>query len=530
MISWWRDAVIYQIYPRSFFDDNNDGIGDLKGIASKLDHIRSLGVDGVWVSPFFRSPMKDYGYDIQDYCAVDPIFGTLDDFDQMLARAHEMGLRVIIDLALSHTSDQHAWFRESRADRTNDKADWYVWAEAGPDNAPPNNWLAVFGGSAWEWCETRQQFYLHNFLKEQPDLNVHNEAVQRALLDVCTFWLERGVDGFRLDVVNFLTHDRQLRDNPVAAKPAAPNPYFDQEHTFSVSQPETLDFLKRLRQLAQSYGDIFLVGEIFDDDNIGRTAEYTEPNGPLHSAYSFALLENPIDAAVVKSSLEEFGTRHPKGQPSWSFENHDVVRIVSRWLDLPTSPQMAKALLTLWAGLPGTLFLYQGQELGLPQAELKPEDIQDPYGKNFAHAGRDGCRTPIPWTSGALNAGFTTGQPWLPIPTAHGPLAVEAQSHDANSVLEFARGLVSLRQSTPGLKEGRLESIELDGGLIRLRKGTKTASVEVIVNASDTNHPCSLDADAEPLMVENHGALQASSSSDLELGPFGFAILSRRNS
>ncbi len=483
MTHWWQNAIIYQIYPRSFCDSNGDGVGDLKGIHSKLPYVKSLGVDGIWISPFYRSPMKDFGYDIQDYCDVDPLFGNLVDFDVMLAEAHELGLRVVIDLALSHTSNEHDWFLQSKADRSNAKADWYVWADPRPDGSAPNNWLAVFGGSAWAWSPKRQQYYLHNFLVEQPDLNVHNADVQKALLDTCEFWLKRGVDGFRLDVVNFLTHDRQLRDNPVRSRGAA-NPYFDQEHKFSISQPETLTFLKELRSLAESYGDIFLVGEIFDDDNIGRTAEYTEPSGPLHSAYSFAMLQNPLGISDIRRNLDEFVNRHPQGAPSWSFENHDVVRVVSRWKDAGEAPEAAKALLCLWAALPGTLFLYQGQELGLTQALLRPEEIQDPYGKTFAHAGRDGCRTPMPWEKADPFAGFSTVHSWLPISANHFPLAVDAQQSETQSNLSVAKELIRLRGQHPALNAGQITEFLDDEGLIKIVKLSAHSRAEIWINLS----------------------------------------------
>jgi len=449
-LRWWRNAVIYQIYPRSFQDSNGDGIGDIAGITRRLGYLKSLGVDGIWISPFFVSPMKDFGYDVADYRDVDPIFGTLEDFDILLDRAHSLGLKIMLDMVLSHTSDQHEWFIESRKDKTNPYADWYVWVD-GDETQRPNNWLSVFGGSAWQYDPQRAQYYLHHWLKEQPDLNYYNPQVQDRRLDECRFWLDRGVDGFRLDVINFLTHDRELRDNPprngdAANKVDGFNPYHGQKHIHSVSQPETLNFLRRLRALADRYGDIFLLGEIFDDDNIARTAQYTEPAGPLHSAYSFAMLKRKMDLSVVETSVAEFRSAHPQGIPTWVFENHDVPRIVSRWTGPPTD-NLPVYLLNLLLELQGTVILYQGQELGLPQASLSADQIQDPYGKSFDFEGRDGSRTPMPWSPVRPNAGFTTGTPWLPVDEAHFSLNVEDQLKDPGSMLNAACRLIRQRRA-----------------------------------------------------------------------------------
>ena len=297
MSGWLKGAVVYQIYPRSFADSNGDGIGDLRGVIQKLDHVASLGVDGIWLSPFFQSPMADYGYDVSDYCAVDPLFGTLDDFDALIARAHALGLKVIIDQVYSHSSIEHAWFKASRASRDNDKADFYVWADAKPDGSPPNNWQALFGGPSWTWDARRRQYYLHNFLPEQPDLNVRNPEVQDALLSAARFWLERGVDGFRLDVVNFLMQDAALRDNPpLPFKDIPARPHQFQRHLYDRTQDETLGFVARLRSLLDEYGAIS-VGEIEDEEPLKVQRAYTEGASGLHTAYSFYLLrQNATDA------------------------------------------------------------------------------------------------------------------------------------------------------------------------------------------------------------------------------------------
>ncbi|HBR70099.1 MAG TPA: alpha-glucosidase, partial [Rhodospirillaceae bacterium] len=332
---WWRGAVFYQIYPRSFFDTNADGIGDIKGITQKLDYVASLGVDAVWISPFFKSPMKDFGYDVSDYRDIDPLFGTLADFDALLEKAHIRGLKIIIDLVLSHTSDQHPWF----TDKT--KKDWYVWADAGKDGDPPNNWVSVFGGSAWEWSAAHNQYYLHNFLKEQPDLNYHNQEVQNEALDICRFWLDRGVDGFRLDVVNFYFHDQKLRDNPPrdpalgsATQFEGDDPYSRQAHIHDKSQPENLAFIKRLRQLMDKYPGTMTVGEIGDDHPYERAAEYTSGNDHLNTCYNTHMMngkQKEIAAATFREPVETFLKYPGESWPSWAFSNHDVVRAASRW-------------------------------------------------------------------------------------------------------------------------------------------------------------------------------------------------------
>jgi alpha-glucosidase len=341
MTDWWRGAVVYQIYPRSFCDSNGDGVGDLKGVIDKLDHVASLGCDAIWLSPFFTSPMKDYGYDVADYRGVDPLFGSEADADAMIAKAHALGLKVIIDQVWSHSSDQHAWFAESRASRDNPKADWYVWADAKPDGSPPNNWQAMFGGCAWTWDARRRQYFLHNFLPEQPDLNVHNLAVQDALLDVARFWLARGVDGFRLDVVNFFTHDRHLRDNPPIAtlKRAPPRPHQFQRHLYDRTQPQTLDFIARFRALLDQHGAM-AVGEIEDEEPLKVQRDYTDGPDRLQTAYSFFLLrQREMTPAVIKDAMAQW--EGARGWPSWSLSNHDVIRFPTRLAD--NDPQRTTA-------------------------------------------------------------------------------------------------------------------------------------------------------------------------------------------
>ncbi|MDY0009986.1 MAG: alpha-amylase family glycosyl hydrolase, partial [Bdellovibrionales bacterium] len=363
---WWRGAVVYQVYPRSFNDSNADGVGDIKGITQKLDYIASLGVDAVWLSPFFTSPMVDFGYDVSDYKNVDPMFGTLDDFDEMLREMHKRGLKLIIDVVLSHTSDKHPWFVESRKSRDNEKSEWYVWADPKEDGTPPNNWMSVFGGSSWQYDTKRGQYYYHQFLKEQPDLNVRNPVVQDALLDVCRFWMERGVDGFRLDALNHCIHDAQLRDNPPLegfdrnqSSGRQTHPYYWQRHLYDKTQPEMIPFIQRLRKLTDEYEGRFMVAEIGDDFQIKTSVAYTDGPDKLHTAYNFALLVPGVyNTKSLRGAVEEYLAEGGDCWPSWAFANHDTMRVASRWaVDGKPDQEQVKMLGALVTTLRGTSFI-----------------------------------------------------------------------------------------------------------------------------------------------------------------------------
>ncbi|HEX9011015.1 MAG TPA: alpha-glucosidase [Holophagaceae bacterium] len=463
---WWRGASIYQIYPRSFQDTNGDGVGDLPGITVHLPYVADLGVDAIWISPFFTSPMRDFGYDVSNYRDVDPTFGTLADFDRLVAEAHRLGLKVLIDQVLSHSSDQHPWFRESRASRTGPKADWYVWAEARPDGTPPNNWLSVFGGPAWTWEPRRRQYYLHNFLESQPDLNFHHEPVQAQLLQEVRFWMERGVDGFRFDACNFHFHDPKLRNNP----PARPgkveltsvregNPYGRQVHRYDKSRPENLTFLKRLRKLMNEYG-VASVGEIGDEGALATMAEYTADGDKLHMAYGFSLFTEEFTARRIRSVVQEFerGISRGGGWGCWSLSNHDCTRVVSRWGQGVDNPAFPKLLVAMLGSLRGSFCIYQGEELGLPEAEVPFDRLIDPYGIAFwpDFKGRDGCRTPMPWTSEAPWGGFSEVEPWLPMFRDHLRRSVATQSADSHSVLHFYRRFLAWRKGSEALRRGSI--------------------------------------------------------------------------
>ena len=456
---WWRGAVIYQIYPRSYADTTGDGVGDLKGIAAHLDHVASLGVDAVWISPFYPSPMKDFGYDVADYCGVDPVFGTLADFDALLDKAHGLGLRIILDQVWSHTSDQHPWFKASRQDRTNAYADWYVWADARADGSPPNNWQSVFGGPGWTWDARRGQYYQHNFLPEQPQLNGRNPAVQEALLAVGRFWLDRGVDGFRLDAINFMIGDPRLRDNPPLPPGGKRTRPFDfQDKIHNQSSPDIIAFLTRVRALTDSYGDRFTVAEV-GGDHAAREMQVFTADGRLNSAYGFLYLyAERLTGDLVRAGTEMWPGMPSEGWPSWTFSNHDAPRAVSRWAEGRDERQLAEMLMLLLVSLRGNVFVYYGEELGLPQGKVPFERLVDPEAiANWPQTlGRDGARTPMPWKADAPFAGFSSAEPWLPIDARHPAMAVEAQEVDPASMLHATRRLLALRRAHPALKTGTM--------------------------------------------------------------------------
>ena len=535
MESWWRGAVIYQIYPRSFQDSDGDGVGDLPGILRRLDHVADLGADAVWLSPIFPSPMLDMGYDVSDYTDIDPLFGSLADFDALLARAHQLGLKVIIDQVLSHTSDRHPWFIESRSSRVNPKADWYVWADPKRDGSLPNNWLAVFGGPAWDWDPTRRQYYLHNFLAAQPDLNLHNRAVQDALLGVLRFWLERGVDGFRLDTVNFYFHDADLRPNPpLRRQDAMPpvNPYEMQDHTRSRDQPDNIAFLKRMRALLDSYGpDHVLLGEVGGAKHraLKVMADYTKGDDRLHMAYSFDMLGPEFDAGHFRSRLETYVRAAPDGWPCWAFSNHDVIRHATRWAEHGSDRDaLARQTGALLLSLRGSVCLYQGEELGLTEAELAFEELTDPPGIRFwpDYKGRDGCRTPMPWDDAEAEAGFTSGKPWLPIKAPQRADHVAGQVDDPDSILSFYRDMIAFRRAEPALVRGPLRAFRADEPVLAFERTPPAgggAPVAAVFNLS----PASVDVECRHFEAIEHAPAQAAElgKSSLSLGPNGFAFL-----
>ena len=497
---WWRGATLYQIYPRSFADANGDGLGDLAGIAARLPYVASLGVDGVWISPFYPSPMRDFGYDVSEHCDVDARFGTLADFDALLRQAHALGLKVVIDQVWSHTALEHRWFLASRESRDNPHADWYVWADARADGGPPTNWLSWMGGPTWSWEPRRQQYYLHNFLPQMPDLNLHHPEVQQAILGIARFWLDRGVDGFRLDTANYYCHDLQPRDNP----PQPPGhrgdvPAAMQQHLHNICQPQTLPFLEQVRALFERYHERMTVAEIGSADNLARMIEYTAGEHRLHTAYSFVMLGDAPDAATLAGWLQPWNEGEGLAAwPSWAMSNHDAPRVATRWAQ--GDARRIRQCLVLLASLRGTLFLYQGEELGLEQSSLRLDQLQDPFG--IAHwprrEGRDGCRTPMPWVAEAPQAGFTTGMPWLPVDERHRALAVDRQAADPHSTLALTRRLLALRRASPALRHGALQILHAQGPLFAMRRSHGDEHLVVALNLGEAPQRFDLPTPGRP--------------------------------
>lgn len=538
---WWRGAVIYQVYLRSFADSDGDGLGDLGGLRARLGHIAAMGVDGLWLGPFHPTPDRDFGYDVSDHLAVDPRFGTLDEFDRLLREAHARGLKLIIDQVWSHTAAEHPWFIESRASRDNPKAEWYVWADARPDGSPPNNWQSWMGGSAWRWEPRREQYHLHNFLPTMPDLNLHHPAVQDALLAVADFWLARGVDGFRLDAANLYFHDRQLRDNPaLPPERRGRSPVLMQEHRYNADQPETLPFLAALRRRMDAHGARMAVGEIGGADWDARMAEYTEGPQRLHTAYSFAFLGARPTATAIAARLDAWASR--SGWPSWAFSNHDVPRIATRWagaagtafdfggggIDATDAAHGAvppETWMALLLALRGTIFIYQGEELGLSEAQVPPERMRDPFG--LAHwpllRGRDGCRTPMPWQADAPHAGFSTVEPWLPIADGHRAQAVDRQSRDPHSMLSTTRRLLGLRRAHDALRHGELAVAAADDGLLHLVRRSDGSVVQAAFNLGATPRQIAIDA-ADQRTLWSGGAVPLPTRLDLPPGTAWYGL------
>jgi alpha-glucosidase len=513
--------IIYQVYPRSFADSNNDGIGDLAGIEARLPYIKSLGVDAIWISPFFKSPMKDFGYDVADYREVDPIFGTMDDFKRLTKKAKALELGIIIDMVISHTSEDHAWFKESRA-RENGKDDWYLWADPKPDGSPPNNWVSVFGGVAWRWDAERRQYYFHSFLSSQPDLNMHHPGVQEQVLKEMSFWLDLGVSGFRFDACNHIFQDLQLRNNPPREDSSnALHPYGFQVHVYDQARPELLPFLERIRNLLDDYS-AFSLAEVGGHDALLLMGQYTSA-GRLHSAYSFSMMGPDSSADHVRRVIatHEESIQAP-GVACYALSNHDKPRVASRWANGRDREQTAKQMMALLLSMRGDVCLYQGEELGLPQAEVPFERLQDPFGKSFwpKFKGRDGCRTPMPWTDG-LHGGFSEAEPWLPVDEQHLPLNVSAQESDPQSVLNFARDLVALRRQRPELSEGSITLLDAPESVLAFKREHDGRRLLCLFN---------MDTSAKSLPAPGYAGIAMAHHAEftkgrVELGINGFCLL-----
>ncbi len=499
--SWWKKGVIYQIYPRSFQDSNGDGIGDLRGITQRLDYVKSLHVDAVWISPVNPSPMHDFGYDVADYTDIHPIFGNMEDFDLMLTRAHELGLKVLLDLVPNHTSNEHPWFIESRSSRDNPRRDWYIWRDPHPNGGPPNNWLSSFGGSAWEWDEPTGQYYLHTFVKQQPDLNYNNPKVLQAMLDVMRFWLDRGVDGFRVDVITAMVKNSQFLDEPENPNWDGVQPYHRLQHIYSNNQPEVHKIIQKMRQVMDEYNDRVMVGEIWAVSTQELVKYYGEDQDECHLPFNFGFINVPWDADTVRQRILNYIDLLPENAwPNWVLGNHDEHRIASR-VGLAQARVAHMLLLTLH----GTPTVYYGDEIGMRNIPIPAEMVKDPPAVNqpeIAHiVGRDPVRTPMQWNV-APNAGFSAPgvKTWLPVAEDYSQHNVAAEEADPYSMLNLFTALTWLRRSEPALNIGdfRIISTNADSDVLAyLREYPGSDSFLVLLNLTDLDQRVELQGVAE---------------------------------
>lgn len=515
-LQWWQRTVVYQIYPLSFQDTNGDGKGDLPGILSRVDYLSWLGVGTIWLSPVYRSPMADFGYDISDYVAIDPVFGTLDDFDRLVQALHERGIRLILDVVPNHTSNQHPWFLESRSSRDARKRDWYVWADPGPDGGPPNNWLSRFGGSAWEWDERTGQYYYHAFLKEQPDLNWRNGEVREAFCDVLRFWMRRGVDGFRVDASAVLAEDSLLRDDP-------PNPDYGENtppperltRVFTDDRPESLDYISQLRRTADEFPGRVMVGEVQGStDRIGNFYSNDQPR--FHLPLNYALLEAPWTAVGLGAAIDEYLNAIPDDAwPDWVLGGHDKPRIASR-----IGRAQARVAAMLLLTLPGTPFFYAGDELGLGDVEVPPEAVLDPFERLVPGFGlnRDPERAPMPWDAGPY-AGFSTCEPMLPLPEDADSRNVAAQREDATSSLSLYRELLEMRMKEPALFAGRYQPLREQGDVFRFTRSLRGDEIAILLNLGNTPQEAELPGPGQILLSTHLDISQKQVSSPVALRP-----------
>jgi alpha-glucosidase len=507
MPQWWQSGVIYQIYPRSFQDSNGDGIGDLDGILSRLDYLGELGIDAVWISPIYPSPMADFGYDVADYCDIDPVFGNLADFDRLVAELHRRKLKLILDFVPNHTSIEHEWFRASRASRADPKRDWYIWRDPRPDGGPPTNWLSEFGGPAWSWDALTRQFYYHAFLAQQPDLNWRNPEVQEAMFDVMRFWLRRGVDGFRVDAIHMLVESEQLIDNP-------PNPAWNSQQSparrlqrrYSADQPETQAMIGAMRRVADEFGDCVLIGEAnLPYDRLMRY--YGEELRGFQLPFNFRLLNTPWQALPIAAVVRQYEAALPAGGwPNWVLGNHDRSRLLSRVGGVAQARLGAMLLLTLR----GTPTLYYGEEIGMRDVKIPPEAVMDPWERNVPGLGlgRDPCRTPMCWTSGP-GAGFTTGVPWLPIGAEFRHVNVADEGRDPGSFLSLYRDLLALRRAEPALSLGAYRERWADARLLMYERSEGARRLLIALNFSETAYPLPEFEDPIRILLSTHGNAHA---------------------
>lgn len=489
---WWQEGVIYQIYPRSFKDTTGNGIGDLNGIIQNLDYLAELGVDAIWLSPINPSPDVDYGYDVSDYRAIDPKFGDLDDFKSLIKEGEKRNICLIMDLVLNHSSDQHEWFKGSRSSKKSPYHDCYIWQEAGRRGGAPNNWQSIFGGKAWEWDDQRKQYYYHMFYKEQPDFNWRNPKVRSELLDVFRYWLDIGVKGFRLDVFNVYFKDDQLRDNPT--RRMGLRPFDRQVHRYDADQPELMGVLQDIREILDSYGDAYAVGETFLSPP-EKAAEYCGADR-LHQTFNFKFLECPYQAGCFRNAIQEWERALGEDKwPNYVLNNHDSKRTATRY-GIGGKDERLKVAAAMLLTLRGTPFLYYGEEIGMRDGNLERSEIYDPVGKRYwpFYKGRDGCRTPMQWDR-SKSAGFTDATPWLPVHKDFPDRNVQRQSEDPQSLLNFYKQLLALRRETPALVNGGLEFIPaMPRGVLAYRRTSPISEAIVLLNFRKTGMRCEIAA------------------------------------
>jgi alpha-glucosidase len=494
--AWWQEGVVYQIYPRSFQDSNGDGVGDLPGIAARLDYLAWLGVDALWISPIFPSPMADFGYDVADYCDIDPLFGTLADFDRLIVAARERGIKIILDYVPNHTSDRHPWFIESRSSRDNPKRDWYVWRDPRPDGSPPSNWLSEFGGPAWTFDTATGQFYYHAYLKEQPDLNWRNKRVREAMLRVLHFWFERGVDGFRVDAIHHLIESEEPRDNPADPEwREGMSPARKVIRAYTMDQPEVHEAIAAMRRVLDAYDDRLLIGEAYLP--IDRLMDYYGDDlTGFHLPFNFHLITTPWDPAQIAALVADYEAALPAGAwPNWVLGNHDRPRVASR-----IGREQARVAAMLLLTLRGTPTIYQGEELGLTDVPIPPELARDPWERNVPGLGlgRDPARTPMPWDGGP-NAGFTTGRPWLPIGADNAAANAAAQRNDSASMLSLYRSLLAIRRREPALSVGTYAPVAATDAVLAYER--RHAGRRLLIALNFTPEPQPFDRGGRPLSL-----------------------------
>lgn len=530
---WWKHGVIYQIYPRSFYDANGDGTGDIPGITAKLDYLKDLGIEGIWLSPINVSPMFDFGYDISDYNDIDPVFGNQTDFEHLLDEAHSRGIRIIMDLVMNHTSHLHPWFKESASSKDNPKRDWYIWKDPVKGRVP-NNWMAAFGGRAWEFDKKTGQYYLHLFLAEQPDVNWRNPGLKKAMFDMVRFWLDKGVDGFRLDVCNFFIKDALFRSNPFGIGPNAPRPYDLQDHIYDRDQPETHVILKEFRSILDGYPERMSVGEIAVEDPGGNhdiaSSYYGNGDDELHLVFDFSHMNVKWGADVFYRRIREWLTHIPAGGwPCHVFNNHDQFRSMSRYAKGPESIPRAKVIAAMLLTLKGTPFIYYGEELGMRNGKIPKKMLHDPVGIKYwpFHPGRDPERTPMQWSS-APNAGFSPAPPWLPVNSDYETVNVETELNDRNSILNLYKDLIAVRKSRPALERGEwVPVIEAKNDVIAYKRIYENEELMVVLNFSNASRKAGLGTPQLRTVFSTH-RFNASviSGPEIRLMPYEASIFS----